>query len=166
MNYETYEQKYNGTTRLIYRAYISEGFIEAQSLERLKELINNHAPTNEGTFKNINKMKTSKILKAIKEMNKSELIELNNLYSQIIGSNDEVYYNDEEFFKIFFQNGLEVARSIFYGEYNYGHEYVKFNGYGNLESFDYFDIDDLCELPYEMAEYISENFNDFKHLFN
>ena len=52
MNYETYEQEFKGTTRLIYRAYIGEGFIEAQSLERLKELINNYAQTKEGTFKN------------------------------------------------------------------------------------------------------------------
>ena len=52
MNYEVYEQNNNGKTRLIYRAYIGEGFIEAQSLERLKELINNHAQTKEGTFKN------------------------------------------------------------------------------------------------------------------
>ena len=52
MKYETYEQKYNGTTRLIYRAYVGEGFIEAQSLERLKELINNHVQKNEGTFNN------------------------------------------------------------------------------------------------------------------
>jgi len=52
MNYEVYEQKYKGTTRTIYRAYIGEGFIEAQSLERLKELINNYVPIKEGTFKN------------------------------------------------------------------------------------------------------------------
>jgi uncharacterized protein (UPF0332 family) len=52
INYEVYEQKHNGTTRLIYRAYVGEGFIEAQSLERLKELFNNHAQTKEGTFKN------------------------------------------------------------------------------------------------------------------
>ena len=52
MNYEVYEQQFKGTTRLIYRAYIGEGFIEAQSLERLKELFNNHVPTTEGTFKN------------------------------------------------------------------------------------------------------------------
>jgi hypothetical protein len=52
MKYDTYEQKYNGTTRTIFRAYIGEGFIEAQSLERLKELINNHTQTKEGTFKN------------------------------------------------------------------------------------------------------------------
>ena len=52
MKYEVYEQNNNGKTRLIYRAYVGKGFIEAQSLERLKELINNHVPTNEGTFKN------------------------------------------------------------------------------------------------------------------
>jgi hypothetical protein len=52
MNYETYEQEFNGTTRTIYRAYVGEGFIEAGSLERLKELINNHVPTTEGTFNN------------------------------------------------------------------------------------------------------------------
>ena len=51
MNYEIYEQNYKGATRTIYRAYISNGFIEAQSLERLNELINNHAQTKEGTFK-------------------------------------------------------------------------------------------------------------------
>ena len=52
MNYETYEQEHKGTTRTIFRAYIGEGFIEAGSLERLKELINNHAQIKEGTFKN------------------------------------------------------------------------------------------------------------------
>jgi len=52
MNYETYDQEFNGTTRTIYRAYIGNGFIEAGSLERLKELINNHVPTSEGTFNN------------------------------------------------------------------------------------------------------------------
>jgi hypothetical protein len=52
MNYETYEQEYKGTTRTIFRAYIGNGFIEALSLERLNELINNHTQTNEGTFKN------------------------------------------------------------------------------------------------------------------
>ena len=52
MNYEVYEQEFKGATRLIYRAYIGKGYIEAGSLERLKELINNHVPIKEGTFKN------------------------------------------------------------------------------------------------------------------
>lgn len=50
MNYEVYEQEFKGATRLIYRAYVGEGYIEAGSLKRLKELINKHVPTTEGTF--------------------------------------------------------------------------------------------------------------------
>lgn len=43
--------------------------------------------------------------------------------------------NDEEFFYTYF-NGrpMEAVRAASYGEYNYNDEYVKFNGYGNLES--------------------------------
>lgn len=51
MDYETYEQEFKGTTRTIYRAYIGGGFIEAATLERLEELINNYVPITEGTFK-------------------------------------------------------------------------------------------------------------------
>lgn len=50
-DYEVYEQDFRGSTRLIYRAYINKGYIQSGSLERLKELINNHVPLNEGTFK-------------------------------------------------------------------------------------------------------------------
>lgn len=51
MKIETYQQKYKGTTRTIYRAYIDGGYIEAGSKEKLEELINNHVPINEGTFR-------------------------------------------------------------------------------------------------------------------
>jgi N-methylhydantoinase B/oxoprolinase/acetone carboxylase alpha subunit len=51
-DYEVWEQEFNGTTRLIYRAYINKGYIQSDSLDKLKELINNHVPINEGTFKN------------------------------------------------------------------------------------------------------------------
>lgn len=47
------------------------------------------------------------------------------------------YENDEEFFNTFFaDNPMEVARATFYGNYKYCDQYVRFNGYGNLESFD------------------------------
>jgi hypothetical protein len=112
-------------------------------------------------------MKTSKILKAINEMTQDELIQLNNQYcQQINASDDEVYSNDEEFFEVFFADKvLEAVRAVSYGDYQYSHDYVKFNGYGNLESFSYFEVKDLCELPEVMAEYIHENFSDFEHLF-
>lgn len=40
-------------------------------------------------------MKTSKILKVINEMDTNELIQLNNVYCQLISSEDEVYENDK-----------------------------------------------------------------------
>lgn len=48
----------------------------------------------------------------------------------------EVYENDEVFFETFFGNNpMEVARSVFYGDYNFMDEYVKFNNStGNLQS--------------------------------
>ena len=48
---------------------------------------------------------------------------------------DLVYYeNDEEFLEMCFENGLQIARAICYGDYHYMDEYVKFNAYGNLVS--------------------------------
>lgn len=113
---------------------------------------------------------TETILDKINEMNKSQLVELNNAYCQSANYYEsEVYNNDEDFFETFYPNagdGLKVAQAVFYGDYNYSHQYVKFNGYGNLESIDYFEVSDLCELPEVMAEYIFENFSDFEYLFD
>ena len=70
----------------------------------------------------------------------------------------EVFTNDEEFFELFFNgNGYELARAIHFGDYNFNDDYVKFNGYGNLESlseYDYIElleenVDDIIELLIE-----------------
>ena len=46
-----------------------------------------------------------------------------------------VYENYEEFFQIYFESSvMEAVRAISYGDYNYMEEYVRFNGYGNIES--------------------------------
>ena len=54
----------------------------------------------------------------------------------------EYYENDEDFFNdFFFNNPMEAVRSSFYGDYKFCDEYVKFNGYGNLESFNDYDLE-------------------------
>lgn len=61
--------------------------------------------------------------------------------------------NDEEFFDTYFNNNpYEVARATFYGDYRFNDDYVYFNAYGNLESFNYIydfitdsDIEDITE---------------------
>ena len=64
--------------------------------------------------------------------------------------NLEFWENDEEFFNTFFDNPMEAIRATYYGNYNYNDEYVKFNGYGNIDSYS----------EYERIEEIKDNIND------
>ena len=66
----------------------------------------------------------------------------------------EYWNNDEDFFNTFFYNNpSEAVRSVYYGDYSYCDKYVKFNGYGNLESADDY------KLEKEYKYYIDEIVN-------
>ena len=76
----------------------------------------------------------------------------------------EYWDNDEEFFDTFFHNNpTEAVRASYYGDYNYCDDYVKFNGYGNLESANEYDlvkryeeyIDDIVKALIEHYQEIS-----------
>lgn len=57
-----------------------------------------------------------------------------------------VYNNDGEFFEMMFDgNAMEAVRASQYGNYNYNDDYVKFNGYGNLESFSEYEYEELLK---------------------
>ena len=73
-----------------------------------------------------------------------------------------VYENDEEFFGMFFSNNpMELARGIYYGDYKYSDEYVRFNGYGNLESLDNFEYkEELKDNINEIIDELMENYNN------
>ncbi len=76
-----------------------------------------------------------------------EIVNLWNRYCQENNDPDgEIWTNDEEFFEIFFTKPLDAVRAAHYGEYNFADDFVKFNGYGNLESFNnpYYHIDDAA----------------------
>lgn len=55
-----------------------------------------------------------------------------NLFKEIIN----VTPNDEDGFESLFENGLEVARAVKYGDYDYTKPYVKIGNDGNLYSMD------------------------------
>jgi hypothetical protein len=103
------------------------------------------------------------VISLIHCMDRDELIQLNNEYCQSINAyDDEVRFNDDDFLNTFFDKDLTgLARAICYGDYRYSDDLVRFNGYGNLESFNYFQAEDLCELVPTIAEYIIENSVDF-----
>lgn len=107
------------------------------------------------------------IIDEINAMTEAELIELNNVYCDSCNMPDNhIYSNDEEFFEMLCWSGLRVAQSVFYGDYNYSHAWVTFDGYGNLQSYHFFTTEQLVDLVPTMAEYVADNFNDFEHLFS
>lgn len=108
------------------------------------------------------------IIDIINDMNEAELIQLNNEYCEAINDMDsQIFDNDEDFFSNFFANDtIGAVRAVSYGSYNYSANYVKFNGYGNLESFSYVDTDTLCENVETMAEYIADNLHEFTQFDN
>ena len=64
--------------------------------------------------------------------------------------NLDFWENDEEFFNTFFDNPMDAIRATYYGNYNYNDDYVKFNGYGNVDSYS----------EYERIEEIKDNIDD------
>jgi hypothetical protein len=109
---------------------------------------------------------TNLIIAEINDFNEADLIELNNLYCDSINAQEGIIYsNDEDFFEMINFTGLQVAQAVFYGDYNYSHNLVSFDGYGNFKSYQYFSVESLVELPKVMGEYILDNFYVFDHLF-
>ena len=117
------------------------------------------------------KMKIEMLLNEIKGLLLNDLDTLKDAVRELNSWNAcldylDVYNNDDEFFDMFFEGKpAELARAIYYGDFNYNDEYIKFNGYGNLETFSKYDyeemleenIEEITENLIEYAEYISIN---------
>lgn len=70
----------------------------------------------------------------------------------------QVHENDEDFFETFFSGEPDKAvRAAFYGDYNYSHDLVRFNGYANLDSLSYYDYEEELK---ESIDEIIENLED------
>lgn len=86
-------------------------------------------------------------MKKIREYLLNDVEELEVIVSEINGWDGsldwlEAYENDEEFFDMFFTNTIEAVRSVCYGSYDYSDDLVRFDGYGNLESFSRWEYED------------------------
>lgn len=103
------------------------------------------------------------VMDQLEEMNDTDLVEVHNTYCRLVyGVDDEIHYNDTENLQMLVgecpYNALQRA---FYGDYNPNHEYVKLDGYANLESFD-----DPTEhiSKSDMVDTIMENLEEFEDL--
>jgi len=76
----------------------------------------------------------------------------------------DVYENDEEFFNVYFEGRpMEAVRAAQYGEYSYTDEYVRFNGYGNLESMSEYDYEE--EMKDSIDDIVDELIDKRSHLY-
>ena len=115
-------------------------------------------------------MKREKFLQAIIEeidsFDSEDMAELNNTYCDEQNYiDDRIHKNDDSFFEDNFSGIIDAVRAVSYGEYRYADKYVKFNGYGNLESFSYITDADLCDHVTTIAEHVADNFHKYDHIF-
>lgn len=111
-------------------------------------------------------MKNYKNIKKALLGNEKELLNIVREINNYNGSLDHLnfYENDEEFFNTFFYNDPKrLAMLISYGDYRYHDDYVRFNGYGNLESFDEYEL--MKELKYYIDDIIDSLKNCWKDIY-
>jgi hypothetical protein len=106
------------------------------------------------------------IIEEINSFSSEDMKELNNTYCEEQNYHDDIIYNnDDSFLEDNFSSVIDAVRAVSYGEYRYGDKYVKFNGYGNLESFSYVTDDELYNSVATVAEHVADNFRKYEHIF-
>lgn len=83
----------------------------------------------------------------VEQLSGSELADLLQYMNSYDGSFEESTYYDMDSFDEVMSNYTpsEIARVIYYGEFNPNDDYFRFDGYGNLESLDWQEISDKAE---------------------
>lgn len=100
-----------------------------------------------------------KIKAAIEEMNTAEVIDLHNRYCDENNDPDDTIYSMEDFDELMSgQKPWEIARATYFGKrFNPCDDWFRFNGYGNLESFDFAPGCNSGVYPSDIADYIDRS---------
>ena len=98
------------------------------------------------------------IIEVLKEMETETLISIWNEYCQEENMDDYIHNNDEYFLNEMFEKPADAVKAacFCFGNYSYTDEYVIFNAYGNLVSFDIYDAEKHIDFDI-LADYIMEN---------
>ena len=114
---------------------------------------------------NTNTLAQLQISQVIEHFNQSATSDLIEVYNEYASNNgyERVYDNDELILDDMFTSHFDAIRAAFYGDYNPSHAYFTFNGYGNLQSFEYLDCDNSPIDIEELAQWIIDNelYNDY-----
>lgn len=100
----------------------------------------------------------------IDEFDKLDDIHLLNV-SWEVESDERVYDNtDPDFFEEYFENTDNAVRAVCYGDYEYMAPFVRFNGYGNLETTwnikDFLYTDELADYAIDI-DYLKNEYQEY-----
>ena len=99
-------------------------------------------------------MTYEQIMRELRSMSDSDLVDVHNAYCETMGYyEDTIYENDDCFLDEHFSCPSDLAKAICYGEYNYNDDYVTFDGYENLVSFDNVTVHAMLD---DIAYYVAE----------
>jgi len=102
-------------------------------------------------------MTINQIIETLNSLSSDELMQVNNRYCDANRCNDYIYHNNSDELNSLLGSPDEALKAASYGSYNYSHSYFRINGYGNLESFQTVELDNLVDTPANIAEHILEN---------
>lgn len=102
-------------------------------------------------------MNINQIIETLNSLSSDELMQVNNRYCDANCYKDYIYYNDSDELNNLFGSPDKALRAASYGNYAYSHSYFMINGYGNLESFQTVELDNLVDTITNIAEHILEN---------
>ena len=103
--------------------------------------------------------KKEMIVAVLEDVRERELVSIYNRYLDLVNGFDDYIYSMDEFDEILFGSTPEqIARLIFYGNFNPNYDYFKFDGYGNLQSIAAYALGDFIDIEY-IADHIID-YND------
>lgn len=96
---------------------------------------------------------------ALRKMSTEDIIAIHNAYCDASNNMDDYIYSMSDFDEVMYGvSPWKVARCCYFGEsFNPCRDYFRFNGYANLESFDYAPGGNSGVYTYDIAEYIDKN---------
>ena len=98
----------------------------------------------------------------VEQLSGSELADLLQHMASYDGSFEDTIYYDMDEFDEFMTNytPTEIARMIYFGEFNPNDDYFRFDGYGNLESLDWQEISAEAEdLVDDIFDHLVNNYD-------
>lgn len=101
--------------------------------------------------------KIKAIVSIIKNWDNEKIIRAWNNYCADECMEDYIHGNDEYFFEEMFEKADEAVSAVCFGNYRYQDDYVVFNAYGNLDTFDYWDEEKSPIDLNILAEYMADN---------